>query len=376
MNSNNRNLILGGVLISISALVFIFLVPNFEREEFDKDKIENISQGITTTSIAQQESNNEQSNEDNSNNEKNELDITDSEKSEIEKLLINNKSEFNLDLNAYLIIGSDERSLSSSESRGFVQGSRADVILLGILNNNSKNNHLISIPRDLLIINSCTQKIERINGSYQKNECGNRPENLAAAILNLTGISVENFASFNFEGFEKIIDSFGGIEICVEKTQREGYSFELQKGCQTVSGSTSLNWIVSRNTEVLVGEKIVDENGEDASIWEKMSGVSDLTRIDRQQYVVLQMLKELDNFDNINEFTNFIEAIEETFIIDENLSIRQAIDLLWNLRDIDLDKIQKHTLPTYPYELEDGRQVLIMEESFKDFALSNGILDF
>ena len=56
MNSNNRNLILGGVLISISALVFIFLVPNFEREEFDKDKIENISQGITTTSIGQQES--------------------------------------------------------------------------------------------------------------------------------------------------------------------------------------------------------------------------------------------------------------------------------------------------------------------------------
>ena len=376
MNSNNRNLILGGVLISISALVFIFLVPNFEREEFDKDKIENISQGITTTSIGQQETSNEQSNEDNSNNEKNELDITDSEKSEIEKLLINNKSEFNLDLNAYLIIGSDERSLSSSESRGFVQGSRADVILLGILNKNSKNNHLISIPRDLLIINSCTQKIERINGSYQKNECGNRPENLAAAILNLTGISVENFASFNFEGFEKIIDSFGGIEICVEKTQREGYSFELQKGCQTVSGSTSLNWIVSRNTEVLVGEKIVDANGEDASIWEKMSGVSDLTRIDRQQYVVLQMLKELDNFDNINEFTNFIEAIEETFIIDENLSIRQAIDLLWNLRDIDLDNIQKHTLPTYPYELEDGRQVLIMEESFKEFALSNGILDF
>ena len=376
MNSNKRNLILGGVLISISAFVFIFLVPNFEREEFDRDKIENISQGITTTSIAQQESNNEKIYEDISNNDENELDITENEKSEIEELLINNKSEFNLDLNAYLIIGSDERSLSSSESRGFVQGSRADVILLGILNKNSKNNHLISIPRDLLIINSCTQKIERINGSYQKNQCGNRPENLAAAILNLTGINVENFASFNFEGFEKIIDSFGGIEICVEKTQREGYSFELQKGCQTVSGSTSLNWIVSRNTEVLVGEKIVDENGEDASIWEKMLGVSDLTRIERQQYVVLQMLKELDNFDNINEFTNFIEAIEETFIIDENLSIRQAIDLLWNLRDIDLNKIQKHTLPTYPYELEDGRQVLIMEESFKEFALSNGILDF
>ena len=376
MNSNNRNVILGGVLVTVAALVFIFLVPNFEREEFDKDKIEDISQGITTTSEVQQESNNDETNDNNLQNQDEELVITENEKSEIEKLLINNDGDLNLDISAYLIIGSDERSINSSAARGYVQGSRADVILLGILNEDSKNNHLISIPRDLLIINSCTSEIERINGSYQKNECGNRPENLAAAILNLTGIRVENFASFNFEGFEKIIDSFGGIEICVEKTQKEGYSFELQKGCQTVSGSTSLNWVVSRNTEVLVGEKIIDENGEDASVWEKMSGVSDLTRIERQQYVVLQMLKELDNFDNINEFTNFIEAIEETFIIDENLSIRKAIDLLWNLRDIDLDNIQKHTLPTYPYELEDGRQVLIMKESFKEFALAKGILDF
>lgn len=376
MNNNNRNIILGGVLVTVAVLVFIFLVPNFEREEFDKDKVEDISQGITTTSEVQQDSNNDEINDNNSQNQIEELIISENEKSEIEKLLINNEGDLNLDISAYLIIGSDERSLNSSADRGYVQGSRADVILLGVINEDSKNNHLISIPRDLLIINSCTSEIERINASYQKNECGNRPENLAAAILNLTGIRVENFASFNFEGFEKIIDSFGGIEICVEKTQKEGYSFELQKGCQTVSGSTSLNWVVSRNTEVLVGEKIIDKNGEDASVWEKMSGVSDLTRIERQQYVVLQMLKELDNFKNINEFTNFIEAIEETFIIDENLSLRKAIDLLWNLRDIDLNKIQKHTLPTYPFELEDGRQVLIMKESFKEFALNKGILDF
>ena len=376
MNNNNRNVILGGVLLSIAALVFIFLVPNFEREEFDIDKIEDISQGITTTSIVQQESNNDEIIDNDSQKQDDELVISENEKSEIEKLLINNQGDLSLDISAYLIIGSDERSLNSSAARGYVQGSRADVILLGIINEDSKDNHLISIPRDLLIINSCTNEIERINGSYQKNKCGNRPENLAAAILNLTGIRVENFASFNFEGFEKIIDSFGGIEICVDKSQKEGYSFELQKGCQTVSGSTSLNWVVSRNTEVLVGEKIIDENGEDASVWEKMSGVSDLTRIERQQYVVLQMLKELENFDNINEFTNFIEAIEETFIIDENLSLRKAIDLLWNLRDIDLDNIQKHTLPTYPFELEDGRQILIMKESFKKFALRKGISDF
>ena len=375
MNSNNRNIILGGVLVTVAALVFIFLVPNFEREEFDKDKIEDISQGITTTSEVQQESNNDETDNNNLQNQDEELVITENEKSEIEKLLINNDGDLNLDISAYLIIGSDERSINSSAARGYVQGSRADVILLGILNEDSKNNHLISIPRDLLIINSCTSEIERINGSYQKNECGNRPENLAAAILNLTGIRVENFASFNFEGFEKIIDSFGGIEICVEKTQKEGYSFELQKGCQTVSGSTSLNWVVSRNTEVLVGDKVIDANGNDKSEWVLMQGVSDLTRNKRQQYIILQLLNEIANFNNLNELSQFINALEDTFVIDENLTINKAINLLWNFRGVDLKNINQYSLPVENYVLSDGRQVLIMKESFSTFATSVGLLD-
>ena len=92
MNSNNRNVILGGVLLSIAALVFIFLVPNFEREEFDIDKIEDISQGITTTSIVQQESNNDEIIDNDSKKQDDELVISENEKSEIEKLLINNAS--------------------------------------------------------------------------------------------------------------------------------------------------------------------------------------------------------------------------------------------------------------------------------------------
>src|SRR5210317_2405057 len=374
MNSNNRNIILGGVLVTVAVLVFIFLVPNFEREEFDKDKIEDISQGVTTTSEVQQENNNDETNTNNLQNQNEELVITENEKSEIEKLLINNEGDLNLDISAYLIIGSDERSLNSSEARGYVQGSRADVILLGILNEDSKNNHLISIPRDLLIINSCTSEIERINGSYQKNECGNRPENLAAAILNLTGIRVENFASFNFEGFEKIIDSFGGIEICVEKTQKEGYSFELQKGCQTVSGATALNWVVSRNTEVLVGEKVVDASGNDKSEWVKMEGVSDLSRNERQQYIILQLLNGVRDFKSLNELNVFINALEDAFIIDENLTVNKAVNLLWGFRGEDISSIKQHSLPVENYVLADGRQVLIMTENFSKFATSIGIL--
>ncbi len=135
-----------------------------------------------------------------------------------------------------------------------------------------------------------SKEVTRINATYKKNSCGNKAENLAASIKVLTGININHFASFNFEGFEKIIDSFNGVEICVDQTQREGFSFELQKGCQTVSGTTALNWVVSRNTEVLVGEKVIDSNGNDNSEWVKMEGVSDLSRNERQQYIILQLL--------------------------------------------------------------------------------------
>ena len=40
--------------------------------------------------------------------------------------------------------------------------------MLGILNEDSKNNHLISIPRDLLIINSCTSEIEELIQHFKK----------------------------------------------------------------------------------------------------------------------------------------------------------------------------------------------------------------
>ena len=301
MKNNKLNIILGFSLILFATTMYL-VIPNFQTEDFDQNIIEDISLGSTTTSLIQDE----------------ELEIVTPTPEIIEEeIIIESTSvlEFNETLRiddiftTYLIIGSDKRTENSSESRGFVQGERADVLILGIVD---KDNiiSLVSLPRDLLIENPCTGKLERINSAYKKNDCGNAPENLSAVILNLTGLKIEHFAKFNFEGFEEIIDSLGGIEICVDSTQREGFSFELQKGCQTVRGEIALNWVVSRNTEVLVGDKIVDKDGNDNSTWEKMSGVSDLTRIKKEQYILTSLLSEVKNFGNLNSLFKFIDALE------------------------------------------------------------------
>jgi len=365
----NRNIFLFVVLVLVGVSAYL-LLPNFQTQEFDQDVVEDIMDGVTTTiSDNNQESGNSTAKENNTVLEKPIESIP-----EIKNLLNLNKTDQIKDnVTSYLLIGSDERENASEPN--YVESQRADVIILGFFNEKLEINALISIPRDTLVSNLCTGEIERINASYKKNNCGNSAENIVAAVNNLTGLKIEHIASFNFDGFEKIIDSFNGIEICVDNTQREGFSFELQKGCQKVNGSTALNWARSRNTEILIGQKIVDEDGNDNSEWEKMDNVSDLSRVERQQYLVVQLLKELENFSSFGELLQFIQALEETFVVDEGLSINKATNILWDMRTINLNNLTKLTVPTTPYELDDGRQVLILNGNFYDFAEENLLID-
>ncbi len=363
------------LLFGVSILTYQLIVPQFSKQEYDKETVQNISQGITTTTEVNLSESEETIEIETEEPPKDENSLKIDSVIEDELLKFNDAEKLEGLFTSYLLIGSDERTENSSAARGYVKGKRADVLILGLINNQTNQTSLVSIPRDLLVKNSCTNKVERINSSFSINNCGNSVENLAAAILNLTGLTIEHLALFNFEGFEKIIDSVGGIELCIENTIREGFSFELQKGCQVVTGEIALNWVVSRNTEVLVGNKIIDENGNDASTWRKLNNVSDLTRIQRQQDVVIELLSQVSSFGSLGELTNFISALEDTFTIDENLSNSKAAKILWNLRNEKLGEINKLTIPTRPYKTESGMEVLILTSSFKDFLSSNGLLD-
>ena len=375
MNILNKYTYLFLGLLGVAGIVILVFLPNLETEEFSQDVIDDIIEGVTTTSILEAETN-EASVDESFTNLEDELIISIQDKSQIEERLLYNNFEKEIDsFDTYLLIGSDERSEKIAETRGEIEGKRADVIILGLVEKGTDEITLLSFPRDLLIENNCTNNLERINAAYTKNECGGRAENLAAAIFSISGIRVDHFASFDFEGFEEIIDSVDGIEVCVDETQREGFSFELQKGCQTINGLTTLNWVVSRSTEVLVGEKIVDKEGNDISNWRPMPGVSDLSRIERQQYVVMQLINELRNFESINELYGFINALENAFVIDENLTINRAVDILWTFRNIDLSNVKKLTTPVNYLTLSDGRQVLVLSETIEDFLNKNSIID-
>jgi len=45
------------------------------------------------------------------------------------------------------------------------------------------------------------------------------------------------------------------------------------------------------------------------------------------------------------------------------------------MRNLNFSEINKLTVPTEPYVLEDGRQVLILKQNFYDFGLENLVFE-
>ena len=88
---------------------------------------------------------------------------------------------------------------------------------------------------------------------------------------------------------------------------------------------------------------------------------------------IADKVNEIKDFRSFGELNTFISTLEDAFVIDENLSINSAVNILWNFRETDLTDIVKLSIPVSPYELDDGRQVLIISEYFSKYAASKGL---
>ena len=156
-------------------------------------------------------------------------------------------------LQAFLVIGSDYRPQLGA-------GSRADVIVLVLLPADGADPVMVSIPRDLYLPNPCIGGYTRINATL--NGCGEAasgPELLSVAVEDFTGVEIDHFVVFDFEGFKAIVDRVGGVEICVEHAVRDSKTdppLDLPAGCTVADGAMTLSWVRSRHTQELVGRRL------------------------------------------------------------------------------------------------------------------------
>jgi LCP family protein required for cell wall assembly len=217
---------------------------------------------------------------------------------------------------SFLVVGSDEG------------GYRADVIILALFPEGSDKPLMVSLPRDLYLPNRCGSTYSRVNATLRG--CGsevNGPTLLAVTVEDYTGIPVDHFALFDFDGFERILDAVGGVEICVDRPVSDKKSFlDLPAGCTNASGEQALAWVRSRSTEEL-------SNG----VWRSMPGINAI-----------------------------VESLANEFTLDDQLGVGDAIALAWSLRSLDADEITRISIPVKDFTAEDGALVLVPTVSFSD----------
>ncbi len=109
----------------------------------------------------------------------------------------------------FLLIGSDQRSGASF---------RTDTLVLVVLWPKEGQVSMISIPRDLWIYIP-TVGMQRINTAYEMGELGNYPGHgaglLKDAIAYNLGIRIDHVAMVQFDGFSRIVNTLGGIDVPV-----------------------------------------------------------------------------------------------------------------------------------------------------------------
>jgi LCP family protein required for cell wall assembly len=104
---------------------------------------------------------------------------------------------------------------------------------------------LISVPRDSYVAIPGKGR-NKINAAY----AFGGPELLVRTVENNTGLRVDSYVEIGFGGFVNIIDSLGGIEMCLPKAIKDQDShIDLPKGCQNLDGTTALGYVRMRKAD-------------------------------------------------------------------------------------------------------------------------------
>lgn len=148
--------------------------------------------------------------------------------------------------------------------QGHDGGTLTDTMILATLKTPKEKDEklqvgLVSIPRDLLA-NIPGYDWRKINSAYAFGELGGQKQGPALTlqtIENALGLSIPYYAVIDFEGFEKVIDDLGGVEINVEvgftdslfPDGRDGYLAPLtfDEGLQKMDGTRALQYVRSRH---------------------------------------------------------------------------------------------------------------------------------
>jgi len=155
----------------------------------------------------------------------------------------------------YVLVGSDSRQgLTPAQEKllntGTVQdaaGSRTDSIILVHVPSGSGKPAIISLPRDSYVPIP-GHGHNKINASFSIGG----PKLLVQTIEQVTGIRIDGYVEIGFGGFASVVDSVGGVDICVPRNMKDAYAgIDLKAGCQTLNGKNALGYVRAGQRQLL-----------------------------------------------------------------------------------------------------------------------------
>lgn len=140
-----------------------------------------------------------------------------------------------------MLIGTDSR-------KG--ERARSDTLLIATINPITQQAQLISIPRDTYI-KIPGKGFDKVNHAT----AFGGPALLKKTLEDYLSIKIDRYATIDFDGFRKIIDELGGVEVTVKKRMKytdpsDGTNIDLYPGKQILNGKQALDYARYRKSDV------------------------------------------------------------------------------------------------------------------------------
>ena len=239
-----------------------------------------------------------------------------------------------------LMVGSDSREntsgyIADATGKGDegTTGQRSDTIMILHVDPTQQKAAIMSIPRDLYVPIPGHGK-DKVNSAFS----AGGPQLLIRTIKEALGIEINHYVEVDFTGFERIVDTIGGVKVYTDYPARDemtGLDLPLA-GCNEVDGYQALAFVRSRYYETY-------ERGR----W--VSGAnSDIDRIARQQDFIRRIMKKAVSSGLGNPLTlNRLISIGVSNVrVDQAMSTKDITTLAKRFRSIDPDTVDMLTLPT------------------------------
>ncbi len=212
-----------------------------------------------------------------------------------------------------LIMGVDERAQEDDYWR-------TDTMIVGTFDPVTMEAGVLSIPRDLWVpIPGYTEG--RINTAHAIGDAYDHPGGGTALAVETVeynlGIEIDYFVRLNFQGFVRLVDAIGGIEIEVPETiddpQYPDYNYGydplyIEAGTHDFDGEMALKYARTRH-----------------------STGGDFDRSRRQQQVILAILERVTHLNMLPKLAQrapeIVKTIEDSVKIDPNLQLDEIIAL-------------------------------------------------